>query len=191
MVNFLRECKVHDLKHLPAAHLNRFKDELSKTEKYLKPVIADDGVLIQADDLLNLVIEKGKEDKHILLKTGPDVADHDTLSALTHTELVGLVSKLVTERDSAVVALQDKQNECDQLAAQFEGHCELMERILDKKWDIDDPSEVGREATSKVVVLKSGEDTHDHDAHYYASYAHHGMIFITDQVYCANLDRYP
>ena len=137
-------------------------------------MIVDDGVLIEVDDLLTLVVHTGKGDDYSLTKSGFLTADHSSLSALNHVELIELVGKLVTERDNAVSALKNKQDEYDHLAGRFEGHRELMESILDKKWDIDDPSELGREAINEKVVLKNAGGTHDRDAHYYASYAHHG-----------------
>ena len=181
-VNFLRTFKAPDLNGMLAAELNRFKHEVSNTEKHLKPVIADDGVLIQADDLLNLVVEQEKRDGYSLKQLGLTVTNPDTFNALTRVELVEIVSKLTTERDNAMSALKEKQDDYDQLAAQFQGHRELMERILDKKWDVDDPSEMGREATGHKVISEKAKDIHDHDAHYYASYANHGSSLNAYQI---------
>ena len=175
MINLVRSCNAQDLKH-PVAHVLSSLHLLSGDE-YLIPVMHDDAVLIHADELLNLALNQNEEDEFSLLNMGPKAAEYDKLRSYSHPKLVQVVTEMMAARDDAVLALRDTKAEYDRLAAQFQGQRELMRQVLDKKWDVNESSDLNNPVNGLTTtkVAHSGK-VRDHDAHYYESYAHHSML---------------
>ncbi|KAK3315249.1 S-adenosyl-L-methionine-dependent methyltransferase [Apodospora peruviana] len=166
LINFIRQ-KVHEGATLPeeitAADL--------EDDRYLKPVLDDDALILCLDDLP----EAGK----------PAAAAVPELSQfLSNAGANGAKTADAPMVDSLLLKNAELQAELEQLSKQFSNYRLAVQQTLDQRWQADEDTGDTKPSASSDSKDSKDEKPKDDSAYYFESYAHNDIheVMLKDAV---------
>ena len=143
LVNFIRS-QVHSGKPV-SSDISR---EDFADEKFLKPVLEDDALIINLDDLPDT--QAGTQESTVGAAKGKEVPR-------SSVELVSRISEL--------------EEELRRIQSQFDDYRETVKKTLDERWNEKPTSSSSESPNTKK------EEKRDDDSHYFSSYSYNGQSF--------------
>lgn len=143
LVNFIRS-RVHNGQPV-SSDISR---EDFADEKFLKPVLEDDALIISLDDL----------------PESQSRAHDDTTGALKGEEVSSSSGELVSR-------ISELEEELRRVQSQFNDYRETVKKTLDDRWN-DKPKNGTSESLGKKM-----DEKRDDDSHYFSSYSYNGQSF--------------
>lgn len=157
LVNYIRS-QVHSGKSVSSDISEKdFEDE-----KYLKPVLEDDALLISLDDL-------------------PEVQ----LKAQNIVEGDPSGKELSKDSGRLVARVSELEEELRRIQSQFDDYRTTVKQTLDERWNDNSVS-----GSSEVVGAEKVEKRDD-DSHYFSSYSYNGQYATISALTLSNVLRYP
>lgn len=133
-------------------------NEISSTDiaddRYLKPVLDDDALILCLDDL-----PRSSEDASPRRFDNSDHAIQDSAP------------------DSSSLLIENSQlrEKLELLSKQFQSYREAVQETLDQRWGEDEAEGTHAQQTDKIQVKKQRDDSD----YYFESYAHNGTLMLT------------